>query len=304
LNQRDYGSRIIELIKARNFQDALSLVTEALSVYPSNLFFLKKEIYILSQLNIVKEARQKAEEKIDVLKKDAFFLRTYLSILEREKAPEDIERLIDGVILPGRIGDEDFYLFLVRLAGRVFSGERAKDLLERALLQFPESERLKREAKGLHTAAGSAYKSYKEKFKGKRPKDAIAEIEGIRMLPRYSDDYELHLYLAELYKKTGNYDMAIEIYESLLRVKDNKFTRKMLGYAYYKKGDYDDALVYLKETFLDSPHDHFLHSTLYRIYKSRADFEGFEKLMLDALNLNPQAGHLYGLIKRAKKNFG
>lgn len=299
----DYQTRIIHLVKEKNFQGAHNAVNEALSVYPSRLFFLKNEIFILFRLNMLKEARDKAEAKIDVLKNDLFFLRIYLSILEKENAPEDIERVIEGIIFPGRIGDVEFYIFLSKLAGRVFSDEKEKDILGRALLQFPESAKLKKEAGRREAKEGRGYREYKELFRGKKAGDAIAEIEGIRLLPKYNNDYELHLYLAELYKKNGDYDRAIAIYEYLLKLRDNKFVRKMLGYAYYKKGDYANALVYLKDIFLESPKDHFLRSALYRIYESTADFAGFEKLMLEALSLNPQAGHLYGLIKRARKNF-
>ncbi|HDH53468.1 MAG TPA: hypothetical protein ENH24_03175 [Nitrospirae bacterium] len=252
---------------------------------------------------MLKEARDKAEERFDVLKNDVFFLSTYLSILEKENAAGDIERMIDGFIFPGRIGDEKFYIFLSKLAGRVFSDERAQDILGKAAALFPESRELKQAAARQQTDDLNRYKNYKEKFKGKKAAEAIAEIEGIRELPKYNSDYELHLYLAELYKKTGKYNRAIEIYEYLLKLGDNKFTRKMLGYAYYKNGDYENAIVYLKDIFMESHRDHFLYSALYRMYESKADFEGFEKLMLEALSLNPGAGHLYGLIKRAKKNF-
>jgi len=303
VNQVDYRSKIIALIKEKNFQAAYDTVSEALTVYPSAPFFLTNEIFILFRLNMVKEARVRAEERFDVLKNDLFFLRTYLSILEKEKAAGDIERMIEGFIFPGRNGDEKFYIFLSKLAGRVFSNERAQDILGKAAALFPESREFKQAAARQRTDDLNRYKNYIEKFKGKKTADAIAEIEGIRELPKYSSDYELHLYLAELYKKTGKYGRAIETYEYLLKLRDNKFARKMLGYAYYKNGDYDDALVYLKDIFMESPGDHFLYSALYRMYESKADYEGFEKLMLEALSLNPGAGHLYGLIKRARKNF-
>ena len=303
MNRVDYRSRIIALIKEKNFQAAYNTVSEALTVYPSASFFLTNEIFILFRLNRVKEARDKAEEGFDVLKNDLFFLRTYLSILEKEKAAGDIERMIEGFIFPLRIGDEKFYIFLSKLAGRVFSNERAQDILGKAESLFPGSRELKQAAAQKQTDNLNRYKNYKEKFKGKKTAEAIAEIEGIRGLPGYSSDYELHLYLAELYKKTGKYDRAIEIYEYLLKLRDNKFARRMLGYAYYKNGDYEKAVIYLKDIFMESPGDHFLYSALYRIYESKADCEGFEKLMLEALSLNPGAGHLYGLIKRARKNF-
>ncbi len=303
MNQGDYRSRIIGLIREKDFQAAYTAVSEALTVYPSNHFFLANEIFILFRLNMIKEARGKAEERFDDLKNDVFFLRTYLSILEKEKAAGDMEKVIEGFILPARIGDEKFYLFLSKLAGRVFSGKKARDILATAQELFPESRELKQAAARQQTGELNRYKDYKEKFSGKKPAEAIAEIEGIRELPGYSRDYELHLYLAELYKKTGDYAKAIETYEYLLKLRDNKFARRMLGYAYYKNGDYENALVYLKDCFMESPWDHFLYSALYRIYESRADCDGFEKLMLEALSLNPRAGHLYGLIKRARKNF-
>lgn len=303
MTPKDYETRIIALIKNRNFNEAYDVVTEALTIYPVNTFFLKNEIFVLARLNRTKQARQRAEEKVDVLKNDAFFLKTYLSILEKEKALEDLDHLLEKTVFPSGLYNEVFCVFLCRLAGRVFSKQKAEDLLERCILRFPESGMLKdlREKSGGEGTIENKYKDYKEKFKGRKTGDAIAEIEKIKTLPGYSEDFDLHVYLAELYKKAGEYEKAIEAYRHILSFKDNDFTRKMLGYAYYKMVDNDNALVYLKDAFFKDPRDHFLYSTIYKIFEAKADYEGFEKLINEVLGVNPWAKHLFGILRRAKK---
>ena len=306
MTPKDYETKIIALVRNRDYKGAHELVREALTTYPANLFFLKNEVFILYRTGKIKQARERAEERIEFLKDDPFFLKVYLSILEKQKATKDIDRIIENIFLSGIRGNEDLYLFLARLSERVFSRESAAEILKRSIHIFPEGRALKNHLDELSKggSAESGYKNYKEKFRGRKVKDAIAEIEGIKALPNYSKDSELHLYLAELYKKAGEYEKAIGIYRYILSLKDSLFTRKMLGYAYYKTGDTENALVYLKDVFLKAPHDHYLYSAIYKIFKAGSDYEGFEKLILEALGLNPDAKHLYGLLKRAKKNFG
>lgn len=303
MTPKDYEIKIIALIKKRNFKEAYDLVSEALTVYPANAFFLKNEVFVLFRLNKTSRARQRAEEKIEVLKDDPFFLKTYLSILEKQKAREDIERLIEKTIFPSGLCNEDVCFFLCGLAGRVFSRQKAEEILKRCLLLHPESEKLKIlcdkfEEEG---EAGKSYKGYKEKFKGRRTTDAIAEIEKITALPGYKKDVELHAFLAELYKKAGEYAKAIDAYRYILSIRDNGFTRKMIGYTYYKSGENDNALVYLKDAFFKDPRDHFLYSTIYKIFESKADYQGFEKLINEVMGANPGAKHLYGILKRARR---
>ncbi len=303
MTAKEYGKKIIEHERNKDYKGAYEIAREALTIYPTNLFLLRNEVYLLYRLKKTKEARGMAEERMELLKGDSFFLRTYLSILEREKEKEDIEYMIESNIFPRRVGDEKFYIFLSKLAGRVFSKEKARDILKRATLIFPDNKELKSILEGWGKEGGpeSRYKYYKEQFKGKKVKDAIMEIEGIKALPNYAQDYDLHLYLAELYKKIKKYDRTIEIYKYLLTLKDNEFTRKMLGYAYYKIRDPENALVYLKDIFLKDPYDHYLYSTISNIFKAKLDFENIERLILEAMSLNPDAKHLYGVLKRARK---
>ncbi len=303
MTSKEYISRIIELQRQRDYRAAYELVKEALDVYPGNPFFLRSEVFILFRLNKIKAARDKAEERISLLRDDEFFLKTYLSILEKRKAKDDIEQILERNILNRRFGSEDFYVFLFKLTSRNLGKEKGDEVLKRGLFLFPKSRSLMEFSDKLEKtgSSGSGYNFYKEKFKGKKPNEAIEEIENIRMLPKFENDHQLLIYLAELYKKINDVDKAIEVYQYLLKVRDDEFARKMLGYAYYKVADHDKALLYLRDIFLKYPDDHFLSSTILKIFEREKDFTGFENIINEALGRNPSAKHLHGLLKKANK---
>ena len=299
----EYAKKIIEFIRSRSYREAENLISEALEIYPTNQFFLKNEVFVLARLNRAREAREKAEKSFESLKHDKYFLQSYFTILEKEKAGSDIESMMERTISINIVNDEEFYIFLAKLAGRVFGNSKTRDVLNRAMSIFEKSDKLKQALDELCQKDGhpSMYKYYKDKFKGGKPDDAIAELERIKVLPKYKDDYDLCLCLAELYKKAKRFDKAIETYQYLLSLKDNEFTRKMLGYTYYKLKDYDNALTYLKDIFLKHPGDHYLDTTIGKIFEKKRDFEGFRILIEEALSLNQDAKNLYGLLKKAKK---
>lgn len=302
MNAKEYSNKIIDMERERDYQGAYGLLQEALTVYPVNTFFLKNEVYILFRLKKIKQARQKAEERILLLKNDPFFLKTYLMILEIENAKEDMERLIEK-IPSWEIRNEDFHLFLARLTARVFGQKKAMETLRATVIDYPEYEALKNLLNDWSTGGSlkGGFKHYRDRFKETKTLDAIMEIESIRALPDYADDYQLQLYLAELYKKAKKYDLAIETYKNLLGLKEHKFARKMLGYTYYRLGDIQNAAACLKDAFLDDPYDHYVYRTVAKIFEKRSDYEGFERLVTEALGKKPGAKHLYGLLKRAKK---
>ena len=299
---RGYSDRIIELERKRDYRGAYELLKEALTIYPTRPFFLRTEVYLLLRLNKTKEARAKAEGWVEMLRNDTFFLKTYLSVLRQEKAHEDMARLIT-VILSWGVGDEDFLIFLGKTASRCVGREKGEEVLRQALARFPDSEPLKKIAADMETAEAGASRVdlYRQKFAGKKTAEAAAEIETIMAMPGYAEDYDLHLYLADLYKKMKKYDQAVEIYTRLLSLRDHEFTRKMLGYTYYKMGDKEQAAAYLKSVFVKRPDDRFLVSTLFKIYKEKADFEGLGNLVTEALAVRPEAKHLYGLLKKGRR---
>jgi len=131
MDAREYSSKIIDLEKGRDYRAAYEVVQEALTVYPTNPFFLRTEVYILYRLKMLSEAREKAEGRMGLLKNDPFFLKTYLSLLESQKAKEDMERLLEQIPSWG-IRNEDFYIFLSRLVAKHFGSERALETLKAA----------------------------------------------------------------------------------------------------------------------------------------------------------------------------
>ncbi len=298
-----YKNRIIEFEKNKDFLQAYELITAALDEYPFDPFFLKGEIYILFKLGRLKEARQKAEINLDLFKQDTFFLRTYLNILASLKnTKKDIEDLIDKILSWG-IMDEDLLVFITRLTRKISGSPKGLDVLKQAASIMPESEALKKMLDEDRKESGfeSKFALYKKKFSGKSINDAIDEIEIIRAIPEYANDYELNLYLAGLYKEAGRFDKAIDLYKKLLLLKDNDFARKMLGYAFYKKGDMSNALIYLKDIFLKNPFDHYLYRTIFKICEGLNNYQELEDIFKKALLLSPNARHLYGLIKKAEK---
>lgn len=303
LTIRDFKSRIIDLQKQTQFGEALEVLRTALAIYPTNTFLLSAEVFLLYKLNRTKEARQIAEERLAFLKNDAFFLKTYLTILVKLGAKGDLEEFIERNIFAKQSGSEDLYIFVAQTIKRLLGKEKALAAVNRSLNFFPDSTKLRELILNLQKTGDTAggYAHYREQFRNKKLEDAISEIEQIRVLPGYSHDVELLAYLAELYKKQGDYEKAIGVYQHLLSLQDNEFSRKMLGYAYYKQGNYKSALVYLRDIFLKNPSDHFLYSSIYRIFKETRDNEGLQRLINEALGKHPTAKHLFRLLARAKK---
>ncbi|MDZ4164042.1 MAG: tetratricopeptide repeat protein [Smithellaceae bacterium] len=297
---RAYADRIIGLERMKDYRGAYDALREALTIYPTNLFLLRNEVYLLLRLGKTKEAKSKAEARVELLKNDSFFLRTYLMVLQREKAGEDLENLINAILSWG-VGDEDLMVFMVDTATKSLGSEKGRGVLHQAQSRFPVSETLKRLAASGEEkrGGGSGFTHYQQKFAALKPAEAALEIEAIMVLPAYAEDFELQHYLADLYKKMERYEQAVEIYLRLLARRDQPFTRKMLGYAYYKMGDKDQALIHLRAVFVQSPDDHYVARTLFKLYEEKADYGGLEMLVREALAARPEAKHLYGLLKKA-----
>lgn len=299
ISETEYKDKIIELERKKEYQNAYQIVKEALSRHPANLFFLASEIYILYKLRLTKEARELAEGSMEILKGSPFFLKTYLAVLEEEKAESDIKSFIENRILNGVSNDEDLYLYAARLAERLWGNEFSQNIIKSGLLHLGKSEKLLKAL--FESGEPNRYKYYGEKFKGMDINSAISEIEEIRVLPEYAKDYDLHKILIELYKKKGDYEKAITLYKYLLTWKEDEFISKMLGYAYYKICDMENALFYLSEPFKKNPFDHFISTTIFSIFKKKRDLAGYDRLINGALAINPKAVHLYGLLKKAQR---
>jgi tetratricopeptide (TPR) repeat protein len=308
----DFSARIIALERSRDYRGAYQLLREALARYPNHPFFLKNEVYLLMRLKRLGEAREKAEAVFHIFNRDPFFLRTYLGVLDAMNLDEEIERLL-AAAADWDIRDEAFRRFARALRqkrtgrqreqmprfdgeGRAVRNEAVKDgyaLADRAggapATPAPENE------------PAPSRRFYRERFEGRPLEEAVAEIETIMALPDYDHDEDLHLCLAELYKKAGRYDRAAAVYEKVLRWGENGFVRKLLGFALYRAGDLRAAQGQMREAFLEDPNDHFLTSTLRKLYRERGDPQGWEDLLAEALARHPEAVRLHGLLKKARK---
>lgn len=298
----DYVQKIISLQRKRDYEAAYSLLLEGLSLYPTNTFMQSSEIYLLFKLNRRKDARQKAEARLGLFKNNPFFLKTYIEILLKDRATDEALRFIEK-ILSSDIRDELLYLFMADVAGRIVDKKRAKEIIHAGLLMMPESSKLKERFDQLNQddSGESTSGYYRERFRGKTPDEVIGEIEAIMVIPEYSKDISLRFVLAEAYKKKGDISKATRTYHDILKEKDTPFVRKMLGYAYYRMEDYDNAILFLRDMFISHPDDHALFATVSKILEKKGDLKLAESIISEALSSHPGAKNLYGILKRLKK---
>ncbi|MFH1727836.1 MAG: tetratricopeptide repeat protein [Pseudomonadota bacterium] len=299
----DYIKKIKSCYNEKNYSLAYSIIENALAAYPLNLFFQKNEIYVLLKLGKMKEAIIKAEMKFELLKQDSFYLQNYLLLLEKVKATGDIESLLERHVLTENNWDKTFINFLVNFLERIFPEDRKTELLKRItgnLFDFTNEKAFNTEVKN-EEPPKRKYRYYADIYNGKEIDKVLEEIESLRLIPKYREDADLLQYLAGLYKKQEDFEKAIEIYEKLLLLRDDLFTRKMLGFTYYKMGDYKSSFKYLKNVFFEAPFDNYLVQTIFNIFHKTFGYAEYVEYINEVIAKNPQAKYLYGYIKRAKK---
>jgi len=194
----------------------------------------------------------------------------------------------------------DFFITVARLVARAGFADKGLEILRKA----PYSAEIENEIEqfaGHKAYGGPAKKAYEEQYKGKRAAIVINEIEGIRMLSAYKDDFPLHHLLAEKYRKTGQLEKAAEIYKYMLTIRDDDFTRNRLAHVCKDMGLLDDAIIYFKEGLMKDPYKTHLYTALADIFVKRNDPDGFERAAKDILAVHPKAGHLWGIIKKVQK---
>ena len=296
--ERDYFSKILQHLKAKDYETALLISREAVTKYPRNPLLLAKEITALFRTGHIKEARVKADSNYEFLKKDTYFLNTYLGILSSLKQKRDIEQVLDTEIIGSSdMHHESVYLYAEQLARRLFSPQKANAVIEKAKSLFPHSSKIV----SLGKTENKDFKYYVSKFESVPREEAIEEIESIRGLPEFSKDVGLHTYLGKLYETGLNYEAAIGIYKYILSFTEDYQTRTQLGFTYYHMGDMDSALVYLEPAFVRSPHNVTIRATVIKIFQLKKDYAGFERLISKALAVHPEATYLFGVLKKAEK---
>ncbi len=291
LGLRDLKKEIIQKQKQRQWDAALECIQEARDLFPDEPFFIKSEVYVLERMGRLNEAVSLAERHFRALQKDTFFLRTYIRLLRRLNHREDLINLID-TILENSITikrDREFLEFLYE--GIISTGQRG--LLEKFQRLYPDISEA--------TSKTRTYAMIKNHYRGIPPEEAIQEIEALRLLPEFRDDYNLNLFLADLYRRTGRLKEAATLYEDLLTLRQDLYVRKMLGFTLIKTDHPERAIPYLRDAFLDEPSDHFVYQSLLSLYKKTSRLKEAEETILEALSRHPEMKHLHGLLKKVKK---
>ncbi len=108
--------------------------------------------------------------------------------------------------------------------------------------------------------------------------------------PLPSEEYKYNLpYLADIYKKSGRYNKAIEIYDSIL--KDNpKLTLAIYskGYCYYKLKKYDVAELYFKTAYEKENNNLIYLNSYIKLLCITGKKKLAEQIFYDFLKNNPQ----------------
>ncbi len=301
MSLNDYIQKIVTLQKSKNYKEAYELLKEAFGYYPTSQFLQCTEIFLLFRLGHVKEARRIAEQRFSTLKTNHFFIKTYIDCLVKDNAREDALRIIDSVLTWG-IRDERFYITLSDTIHRIAGTDKAVAFLQTALHYMPESHGLREQITRLNNQSNDnrTFNYYRERFKGMPIERVIEEIENLLVLPDFSNDISIRLFLADAYKKAGNLHKAVEVYSEALQINDSPFIRKMLGYVYYKLKDWDKAFMYLRDPFIEEPQDNALYSTMSKILQNRGNKADAEALVTEALARHPEYKQLYGMLKKAR----
>ena len=277
----EYIKKILNFSKNRKYNEAYSLLSEALGIYPDNNFLKKYEIYLLFKIKKIEKAKEIGEKIFNEYLNDEFFNYYYLLVLENYDK-ELLKNYIEKILMLQPDFKPDFYKSLLKIILRNFP--KNADYFLKKLPENIQKDNIKL------------------KFQNMPVKKAIEEIENLMILPSYNNDFELNLLLASLYKKVKRYNDALKIYEKLLPVaKDETFIYKMIGYIYYNLKNYKKAKEYLNEVFIKNPDDVILIKTIYRIYEKEKDFEGFKNLIENVISKYPDYKKLYGYLKKAEK---
>jgi predicted Zn-dependent protease len=289
LGLKDLKRQIIQKQKQRQWDAALESIYEARDLFPNEPFFIKSEVYVLERTGRLKEAVSLAERHFHRLQKDSFFLKTYIRLLRKLNQREDLVNLIDTLLEDSTKRDRQFLEFLYETI--ISTGQ--KDLLEKFQRLHPDIS--------ANTSKTQTYAMIKSHYKGMPPEEAIQEIEALRLLPEYRDDYNLNLFLADLYRRTGKLNEAVTLYESLLAERQDLYVRKMLGFTLIKTNQSERAISYLRDAFLEDPSDHFVYQSLLSLYKKTSRLREAEETLLDALSRHSDKKHLHGLLKKVKR---
>lgn len=143
---------------------------------------------------------------------------------------------------------------------------------------------------------------FRLKGHGRSDNTVVKELSAVVKIPSRKDDAQLHGYLGQKLKETGQVREAAAEYRTASQLEpDNLYFLKQEGFCYYRLKNYSKALECLEETFRKDPTDYIVKGTLEKIYTTLGRLDDFLSLLKDTLQLHPHNVKLMGKIKKIKK---
>ena len=128
-----------------------------------------------------------------------------------------------------------------------------------------------------------------------------AALHRLRLINRFEDELRLHntyIFLGQLAQAQGKWDEAIEWFHQAMampRVGD-RWAMAGIAWVYNAKGDYAEALTWMKRAIAEAPEDYAMYSGLGGLLWSQGDLIGALQAFEEAVKLAPNAlGPYYSL---------
>jgi tetratricopeptide (TPR) repeat protein len=143
---------------------------------------------------------------------------------------------------------------------------------------------------------------FRLKGHGRSDNGIVKELSAVVKMPSRKDDAQLHGYLGQKLKETGQVREAAAEYRTASQLEpDNLYFLKQEGFCHYRLKDYPKALECLEEAFRKDPTDFIVKGTLEKIYTTSGRLDDFLSLLEDTLQLHPHNVKLRGKIRKIRK---
>lgn len=142
------------------------------------------------------------------------------------------------------------------------------------------------------------------RLKGRSRSDegVVKELSAVVRVPSRQDDAQLHGFLGQKLKHTGQVREAAAEYRTAAQLEpENPYFLKQEGFCHYRLKNYSQALICLEEAFRKDPTDYIVKGTLEKIYATLGRLDDFLALLEDVLQRHPHNVKLMGTIKKIKK---
>jgi tetratricopeptide (TPR) repeat protein len=310
-----------ELQRKRKYAEAEKEIQETLQEYPDNGLLLNCLAEIYMRQKRYQEANLILERQLRSNPNDSYTLALTGELMAQQGLyQESLPYFEQSLSLK-----ESSYLYsqFIRALNQAGQDEKALNVVNSALEAYPQDSYLLEEKgkvlkklkkfseaaqvyeKVLETAPDDsfAYKEYiRIKTSGKKNEELIKELKAILKVSSRAGNPHLHTLLGDIYKAEKKYEEAIQAYQQALRlIPDNNYVLGHLGFCYSKLQRYDEAKGALRSPFIHNPTNEYLRSAIISAYKHTGDTCGLIETLEEALQKNPKAYSLIGILRKIQK---